>query len=324
MRNKKSHKKFLLLLLSNLIILLLIGVLVEGCLRFFGIPFKGKESPSENAIAQFSEVFGWTYIPNISKTLKYGEHIRNVYFDKNGIRVPYPEFQFDHRRPSVLFIGGSYTMGHGLSYEESFIGQFGALNGVPYQMVNLGVQGYGSDQSFLALKKYLKKFNQKVVFYTFNSNHIRRNGNYDRRVLVPNSRFLGTKPLFALNREKKLYLAKKPLLYKDYIHSYLIDLLKIRVGNRLGVFPPYPEELTKAIIREMNKYCIENEVHFVMLNWSHYNNFKDLNIEIIDTTENAPSDWDHMTIPGDGHPNAKASGYVAQMLFQYFQRKNLL
>ena len=68
-------------------------------------------------------------------------------------------------------------MGHDLSYEESFVGKFEALQEVPYQIVNLGVQGYGSDQALLTLKRYLPKFQTKVVVYTFIEDHILRNGN---------------------------------------------------------------------------------------------------------------------------------------------------
>lgn len=255
MCHRKSYKRLLFLLLGNLIILLLISVLVEGSLRLFHIPYQVEWIPTENAVAQFDKELGWTYIPNLSKTLKYGAHIKDVHFDKHGIRVPHPTFQFDYSRPSVLFIGCSYTMGHGLSYEESFVGQLGAFNELSYQMVNLGVQAYGSDQALLYLKKYLHRFNTKIVVYTFIESHITRNGNYHRRLLFPHARFLGTKPLFALSREKKLYLVKKTVLYKEYIHSYFLDLFKMRVGRCLGIFPPFPEELTKAIIREMNQYC---------------------------------------------------------------------
>jgi hypothetical protein len=328
MSNSTSKKKLLLLFAGTLVVLLLILVLAEAGLRFFKYPYKVEWIPTENAVAQFDEELGWAYIPNTSKILRYGVNIRNVHFDKNGIRVSHPEFQFSPELPSVLFIGGSYTMGHGLSYEESFIGQFGAFNGIPYQMVNLGVQAYGSDQALLVLKKYFHKFNTKVVVYTFQKNHIRRNGISDRRLISPNAKFLGTKPLFALNREKNLYLARKALLYEDYTHSYLLDLLKITAGVRLGIFPPHPEELTKAIIWEMNKYCTENGAQFVMLNWriqeSDYNDFQDLNVEIIDDFENAPGNWNYLRIPGDGHPNAEANSYIAQQLFSYFRRRNLL
>ena len=83
------------------------------------------------------------------------------------------------------------------------MGNFDTLEEVPYQVVNLGVQGYGSDQALLALKKHLPKFNAKIVVYTFIENHILRNGNYDRRMLVPTARFLGTKPQFILTNIKE-------------------------------------------------------------------------------------------------------------------------
>jgi len=328
MGNTKSYKILFSIAVGNLILLSLVLLSIEGMLRIFNIPFKAEWIPTENAVAHFDEYLGWSYVPNLSKKLSCGSHVRQVYFNKNGIRVPNPDFQFDYQRPSVLFVGGSCTMGHGLSYEESFVGQFGAFNGMPYQMVNLGVQGYGSDQAFLILKKFLPKFNTKVVVYTFIDSHIKRNGVYDRRLLYPDGRFLGTKPLFALNRKNELYLSKKPILYKEYIHSYLFDFLKIKVGRKIGTFPPFPEELTKTIIREMNRYCIENKVHFVMLNLSRnerkYYNFKELNVPIIDTLEKIPNGWEEMKIPNDGHPNAEACNYVAHFLLHYFQHNKLL
>jgi len=49
------------------------------------------------------------------------------------IRIPYPGFRFDYSRPSVLFIGCSFVMGHGLSYEDSFVGQFQNSRENPFQ-----------------------------------------------------------------------------------------------------------------------------------------------------------------------------------------------
>ena len=120
-------------------------------------------------------------------------------------------------------------MGDGLNYEETFINQFGSIGDISYQMVNLGVQAFGSDQSLLALKRHWKKFNTKVVVYTFIEQHIMRNGNNDRRLLDPNAWFLGTKPLFDYNNDNELYLKKRPCLYKDYLNSFLLDLIKIKM-----------------------------------------------------------------------------------------------
>lgn len=317
------------ILLMNLILFLVVFVLAEVTFRIVGIPYKVKYTPEENSFARFDQEIGWSYIPNKS-SIQNTEHIpKPVYFDENGIRIPSPDFSFDYSKPSILFIGGSFTMGHGLSFKESFVGQFSTLKGMPYQVVNAGVQGYGSDQALLALKRYLPKFNTKVVVYTFIEDHILRNGNYDRRMLVPTARFLGTKPQFAIDSNNKLYLAKKALLYKDYFNSYLFDFIEMRSGKLQGSFPPYPVELTASIIKEMKRYCNEHGARFVVLNWRWTNNdydrlFQDLNIDTIDTMENAPPDWQEMVLFEGIHPNARASNHADDLLFDYLRKNGLL
>ena len=325
----KKCKNVLYLLIANLVCFLLAFILVEGVFRAAGIPYKIKYIPNENSFARFDPELGWSYIPDKSAIHKAGNTTKPVHFDENGIRVPNPGFQFDYSKPSILFIGGSFTMGHGLSYEESFVGKFDALTEVPYQVVNLGVQGYGSDQALLALKKFLTKFNTKIVVYTFIDDHIRRNGSYDRRTLVPTAKFLATKPQFALNSKKKLYPAKQPVLYKDYLHSYVIDFLKMRLGRILGLFPPFPEELTKAIIQEMNNYSNEHGAYFLVLNWRWTDNdydtlFQNLDVDVIDTMENAPEGWEKMVLFEGIHPDAQAGDHAARLLFEYFHAKGLL
>lgn len=307
--------------------MLCIFIVAEIFLRIFDIPFKPMYTPTENAIAQFDDVLGWSYLPNLSRKLRYGPHVKTVHFNKDGIRVPHPGFKFDYKKPSVIFIGGSFTMGDGLNYEETFIGQLEKMDGFPYQLVNLGVQAFGTDQAFLALQKHWNKFNTKVVVYTFIEQHIMRNGNHDRRLLDPAAWFLGTKPLFALDHNNKLYLSKTPQLYQDYLHSYFIDLIKIKIGRKLHIFPAHPEQLTKAIIRQMNLYCNNHDALFMMINWrwdkEGYSKFRDLHIDIIDTLENAPAGWSQMKTY-DGHPNFQASQHVANQLYRHFRKNNLL
>jgi len=318
-----------LFLILNLVIFLLVSILVEGIFRIVGIPYKVTYIPDENSFARFDSEIGWSYIPNKSSTHNKEYEIKPVYFDENGIRVASPDFELNYSKPSILFIGGSYTMGHGLTYEESFVGKLDMSKGMPYQVVNLGVQGYGSDQTLIALKKYLTKFNTEIVVYTFIEDHIFRNGNYDRRMLVPTARFLGTKPQFSLNSNMELYLAKQPLLYKNYVQSYLIDFLKIRIGTLLGDFPPYPEELTKAIIQEMKDYSNKQNAHFVVLNWrwtdnDYYRFFNNIDIDVIDTLKDAPPGWENMVLHEGTHPDEKASDHAVRLLLEYFNENNLI
>jgi len=328
----KVFSKVLFLLIANLVLFLLTFILVEGVFRVKGIPYsRNGYIPNEYSFARFDPELGWSYIPNKSTIHKVGGETikKSVHFDRNGIRVLRSGVELDSTKPSILFIGGSFTMGHGLSYEESFVGKFDTLNEVQYQVVNLGVQGYGSDQALLALKRHMTKFNTKIVVYTFIEDHIPRNGNYDRRMLIPTARFLGTKPKFELNNDKELYLSKTPLLNKDYVNSYLIDFLKMKVGALMGTFPPYPENLTKSLILEMKNYCKQHGAQFVVLNWRWKNSdydalFHNLDVDIIDTMKDAPSGWAEMVILGGVHPDAQASDHAARLLLKYFRKKSLL
>lgn len=319
MDSKKNFFKLTAIIGYNVIILICMLVGMEGLCRWLQIPYRETWTTNINAIAQFDPDLGWSYIPNLSTTVSFGKNKIRVYFDPHGIRIPDPNFRFDYSKPSVLFVGGSFTMGHGLSYEETFPGKLSKETDFPLQVVNLGVQAYGTDQSFLALKKHIARFNTKIVVYTFIYIHIRRNGNYDRRTLFNGARFLGTKPLFTLDKHNKLILKKKPLLYKDYHHSWLWDACKISLGRRIGMFPPYPVELTRVLINEMKKLCEANNAQLLVLYWrrgSHEpeNVLDGIDVPKIDLLNSVPPGFDNLIIPEDGHPNAEANEIVAQIL----------
>jgi len=108
-----------------------------------------------------------------------------VHTNAQGIRVPKPDTLLDPDRPTVIFVGCSYSMGYGLPFEDTFIGQLAAYPNFPYQVVNLCVEAYGTDQAWLRLQRYMYDFNTIAVVYTFLPDHVNRNQNYDRRLLFP-------------------------------------------------------------------------------------------------------------------------------------------
>lgn len=303
-------------------------VFIMGCFeigfRLTGIPFKDG-IPPEGHLGRFDQELGWAYLPNNFSSYQFGESNSPIalYFNRDGIRVPGSSFEFDLAKPSALFIGDSFTMGQGLFFEETFVGQFGQFKDIPLQVVNLGVQGYGTDQAFLSLKKFISKFNTKLVVYAFIHEHIERNGNYDRRMLLPYLRFPGTKPLFKLDHNGKLYLAQKPVLYKNYINSWLLDALILTVERQRWWSSPKPVDVTEAIIREMQRVSEKHGAHFVVINWYggiewSYDIMQELKgVDVIGSKEIMP-DWWHLKIPGDGHPNQEAHGRIARMLYEYF------
>lgn len=309
------------LILINVIIFGVLLVALEGVLRFLEIPHKITWTPSENAIARFDPELGWSYIPGITRVLDFPVDRKvPVSFNDRGLRVPSPRTRLSSTRPSVLFVGGSFTMGHGLSYEESFVGQLAKMR-PDLQMVNLGVQAYGTDQTYLMLKRHGDSFQPKVIVYTFIEDHIIRNSVHDRRLIMPGAKFLGTKPLFCLDSSGELKLAKEPGLYKDYTSSYLYDYSRMTIGKSLGLFPPFRVDVTKQLIRKMDEYAKERGAKFVVVNFrwfpQYYNEFEDLKAEgipVLDTLEDPPENWTRMHLHKDPHPGPEASKHVANML----------
>src|SRR5262249_3577319 len=96
--------------------------------------------------------------------------------------------------------------------------------------------------------------------------------------------------------------------------------------NRLGPRPSIP--LTRALVQEMRRVSEANGAAFVLVYWSGLwtrpgldaSIFDSMNLDILDTGVDAPADWRNWTIPGDGHPDARAHARVAQLIHQKLMR----
>jgi hypothetical protein len=311
--------------------LLVLGT-AEVALRLLDYPFRTKWVPSENALAQFDPELGWAYIPNRSVTQRFGSYGRPIemHFNDIGSRVGEPGLRFDPARPTVVFVGDSYTFGHGVTYEESFVGQFERYSGLPYQVVNLGVQGYGTDQSLLSLRRHIEDFDTKVVVYTFLLDHVKRNDNADRRLIFPGAKFLGTKPRFALKRDGRLEEVEKPRRYEEMSQLHLWQLLQLAWVK----FGPSPSmELTRALVRDMKDYVESQGATFILVLWTNRHSlppgqlsgelFPGIHLNVIDTGAGAPAEWDSYHIPGEYHPDARAHARIARLLVEKFAELSL-
>lgn len=289
-------------------------IFAEGLARVCQVPFKPKWVPSENPVARFDPELGWCYIPSKSVTQQFSLDRRDIpmHFDELGCRVRAPGYHADRSAPTALFVGDSFTFGHAVTYEESFVGRLASRPGFPLQVVNLGVQAYGTDQSLLLLKRQFKKFNTKLVVFTFTTPQIGRNEVYDRRLQFPDGLFLGTKPMYALNSDGSLYLARHAVELKDYSYSHLWAALKI-LELRWG--PPSGVRLTRALINEMKAFVESNGAKFIVVDWYADEAFPwGLDADVVYASANPPEGWDSWTIPGDGHPDPRAHFYVSELI----------
>ena len=252
-----------------------------------------------------------------------------VHTNEQGIRVPTLDTQLDPNKPTIIFVGGSYTMGYGLPFEETFIGQLAEYPGFHYQVVNLGVEAYGTDQALLRLRRYINKFKTIAVVYTFLPAHVNRNHNYDRRVLFPGIKMEGTKPLFGLKRDGSIYLKKKPVRFKDYSYFRLWVHVQRAWHNR----GPHPRlKLSRALIDTMGKEIKAAGAEFILVYWSFWDDdaaitypiFNEISFPLVDLVTQHPDGWEDMRLPDDSHPNAEAGAYVAKRLADKFYELGLM
>lgn len=317
-RSLRRALRLVALGIGNAVVLLALFAAVEWGLRRLGIPYTTTWTPTETAIARFDPELGWSYLPDLAVVQKYGDSIRPVFTDSRGVRVAAPGAALLPAAPSLVIVGGSIAFGHGLAWEESLAG--GLERRLGLQVVDLGVQAYGTDQAWLALRRHLPRFRRvRAVVYVFIDDHIVRNGVADRRLLIPFARFAGTKPLFQLDRRGTPVLVRTPRRYSELRNSWLLDLIKIRIGGALGLFPPRPEALTAALVGNLAATSRAAGARFLVVHWRLPGDvvrpwLRDDGREALDVGLEAPPGWQDMTIPGDGHPDARAHDFVAGLV----------
>ena len=310
--------------------ILALAVLETG-LRLFRDPLRVTWEPADHKRAQYDPVLGWTYTANqsVMQTFVKGQPPVPVHTNEQGIRVPTPDTRLDPNRPTVIFVGGSYTMGYGLSFEDTFLGQLAADPNFPYQVVNLGVEAYGTDQAWLRLQRYMDYFDTIAVVYTFLPTHANRNMNYDRRLLFPGVRMVGTKPLFGLKHDGSVYLKRAPARIEDYSCLRLWAALQ-RAWIKWGPEPSL--DVSRALIKVMGEEVEKAGAAFIFVYWSFwdddcalaYSVLDDLAFPVVDLCAQHPDGWRDMRLPNDSHPNREASTYVAERLASQFVELGLM
>lgn len=294
----------------------------EVAFRAMDFPFSETRAHREVRLCEFDEELGWVYQPSQVVVQKFGKRKTPIILDSIGSRVRRKDREHDPQLPSVMFVGGSFTMGHGLTHDQSFVGRLEERDDLGLQMINLGVQAFGTDQALLRLKRRFSQYNVKAVVYTFISAHVIRNGNHDRRLLYPTARFLGTKPMFTLAGDGSLELARPPVRYENYSYSRVwaaLQMLWLRHG------PPHSADLTRALILEMKKLVEAGGAKFLVVNWvqdtpmsrvsqAGTRPLEGLDVQVLDLGDGAPDDWDQWIIEGDGHPNARAHRRAAGLI----------
>ncbi len=157
-----------------LIVTLLVCVAVIDAVAYFALGVRGSRHGSEDFV-QFSPVLGHFHRP-----LAQGRYYPRRGRDGHDVRINSRGFCDEERdieknRPRIVLIGDSTTESWEVDPRERPHRVLEETLGGRFEVLNLGVRAYGTDQSLLLLKRLGMAFRPDVVIYTFCINDIRDN-----------------------------------------------------------------------------------------------------------------------------------------------------
>jgi hypothetical protein len=225
--------------------------LCEVALRIF--MRKQLEIPGDerNLLFHHDPSLGWFPVPN-SRAKFIASRMIHVANNSQGFRAP------EHRlssRPGIAFVGDSFVWGYDVEASERFTEKLQERH-PEWNIFNLGVSGYGTDQEYLLLQSLFDAYKPRIVFLIFctetddddNRTNMRYGGYYKPYCTIVNNRLMLNG--IPVPRGERAWLAE----HKIASESYLVRLL-VR-GWFKNAAPPelHNPNPTGPIIRDMQKF----------------------------------------------------------------------
>ncbi len=172
----KSFKNLFINLLLVLISILICILLLEAGFRLAGYQPIYQTYSKSSMLWQYDPLLGWSHIPN-SEADYIGprpwpvEFSTHIHINSDGLRGP----QITPKKGlRILMLGDSITAGFEVPFDKTYSLQLEAILNeqlnTPVQVINAGVRGYGTDQSYLYYKEKGKNLNADLVLFLHVSN----------------------------------------------------------------------------------------------------------------------------------------------------------
>ncbi|HLH44782.1 MAG TPA: SGNH/GDSL hydrolase family protein [Bryobacteraceae bacterium] len=201
MRESKRTEVYLLRACFLLASLVLAVVLAEAVLRIVGPP-DGRVHLE--AFAQYDPLLGWKISPNVSTRIVTQDYTTNVQYGPKGLRGRDHPYEKPPGVSRILILGDSMVDGYSVPIEDRVSEVLEAKLGPEFDVVNLGVSGYSTDQEMLMLETEGWKYQPDLVVLFFYYNDVWMNG---ERLLAGDT----FKPHFDLDPNGNLVLKGVPV-----------------------------------------------------------------------------------------------------------------
>jgi hypothetical protein len=242
------------LLFFSLIIVLLP---CELALRWF-CPSLAPARDELSLTYSYDAELGWFPQPNSHKQVT-GSRTISATHNRYGFRGPEPARS---EKMGIVFLGDSLVWGFDVESNERFTEQLQNTH-KEWQVYNLGVSGYGTDQEYLLLQKYFDLFHPRGVILVIC-------GDNDNEDNAWNFRGGYYKPFYTLEQGRlKLNGVPVPHSEKTFFAAHtalcrpFLIRLAVRAWFKLASPPPKRvEPLTGAILLDMRKFVAEKNAFF--------------------------------------------------------------
>jgi hypothetical protein len=143
--------------------MILIGLSEIG-LRIFCRERLGLARDERTMLYRYDKILGWYPVANSSNRF-VGSRAITVVNNSLGLRAPEPVTN-DH--PGLMFLGDSFVWGYDVEPAERFTDKLQARH-PEWNVYNLGVSGYGTDQEFLLLQMQFPRYKPRVIFLVYSA-----------------------------------------------------------------------------------------------------------------------------------------------------------
>jgi lysophospholipase L1-like esterase len=200
-------------------------VVCEVLLRSLGYAAIYEVYSNPEMLWQHDEQLGWSHEPS-SEAQYVGprpwpiEFQSRVVINSLGLRGPEPE-PLPENGIRILFLGDSMVAGFEVEYEETFCALLEGLLtqalGVPVQVINGGVRGYGTDQSYLYYRERGRLHDPDLVLLWLSENDLLDD------VTIHRMRRVFGKPAFVADDSGGLRLLGSPVPIYPECSEYRVD-----------------------------------------------------------------------------------------------------
>lgn len=245
----------------------------------------------------------------------------------NGLRITHPLPTYTHTRskPEIWIMGCSFTHGWSLQDQETYPWRLQAR--LPdYEVVNYGVEGYGTLHALLQLREALATHPPPhLVIYAYASLHDERNTfiRNRRKYLAPWNRLgpLG-QPYARLTRDGTLRYGIGPVAYTPWplMHTSALVHFGEMLYNRLEDGWAHSHEVSKRLLLEMAALAQRTQSQFLLAAIAEDTHTRDMltfarseGLMAVDISVDSRRP-EYRNLPYDSHPSPLANASYAERL----------